>query len=188
MKMNYGKRPIRMKELLITSGYPRSGNNYLNQALNLMYYPKDQVNWVRHTTKAIDNAEKIMVPFRNPLDSISSWHNYPSNGSLTADVNYYLRFYSSVLQNLNKVVLMYFDYFINGIDYIKNKTLKYLQIKPLNEISHQKVIDAMVKNGKEMNLPRNDKEQLLQTKTVLSKVKGFTECLKIHNILVEQAL
>ena len=177
-----------MKELLITSGYPRSGNNYLNQALNLMYYPNDQVNWVRHTTRAIDKAEKIMVTFRNPLDSISSWHNYPSNGSLTADVNYYLRFYSSVLQNLNKVVLMYFDYFINGIDYIKNKAFNNLQIKSCNDISHQQVIDAMVKNQKVMNLPRNDKNELLQTKTLLRKVKGFDDCLKIHNILVEQSL
>ena len=149
-----------MREL-ITSAFPRSGSTYLNQALQLLYYPTKPVNENRHTIVAIEKADKIIVSFRNPKDSIASWHKYPSNGLLEADIKYYVRFYSYVLDNLNKVVLMDFDNFTQDIEYIKSQVSDNYNLTTDALVTNDEVKTAMLANGKEINLPRNNKEELL---------------------------
>ena len=153
-----------MKELLITSGFPRSGNTYLNQALNLLYYSEQEVNSNRHTVVAIDKSNRIIVPFRNPTDSIASWHNYPSGGNLESDVQFYIRFYSAVIDNLHKVVLMDFDYFTKDVDYTKDKVLKNFGIETNCFVTDSQVKEAMLANGKNINLPTHNQQQLSKTK------------------------
>lgn len=175
-----------MKELLITSGFPRSGSTYLNQALNLLYYPEQEVNWNRHTVVAIEKANKIMVTFRHPSDAIASWHKYPSNGQLEEDIRFYVRFYSSVLDNLNKIVLMDFDYFTKNIDYIKDKIFKNFDIDTSRYVTDIQVKEAMLANGKEINLPRNNKEELVLVKNQLQNTTGFDKCLELYAQLKEK--
>lgn len=172
-----------MKELLITSGFPRSGSTYLNQAINLLYYPEQEVNWNRHTVVAIENATTIMVTFRNPVDAIASWHKYPSFGQLDADIKYYIRFYKAVLDNLNKVVLMDFDCFTKDIDYIKDKIFKNFGIGTDNYVTDARVKEAMLANGKDINLPRNNKEELDAVKAELQQMSEFAECLELYERL-----
>jgi hypothetical protein len=171
-----------MREL-ITSAFPRSGSTYLNQALNLLYYPQRVVNNNRHSVIAIEEAPKIMVPFRNPRDSIASWHKYPSNGALEADIKYYVRFYSYVLDNLNKVVLMDFDNFTQDIEYIKSKVLDKFNIETNEAVTDAQVKKAMLFNNKEINLPRNNKDELDAIKSVLSNLPEFQECISIYATL-----
>lgn len=169
-----------MKELLITSGYPRSGSTYLNQALNLLYYPEQKVNTNRHTVSAIDKANRIMVTFRNPVDSVASWQKYPSQASLEADIKFYIRFYSAVLNNLSKVVLMDFDFFTKDIDYIKDKVFKNFGLTASRFVTDEDVKQAMLTNGKEINLPRNNQEELARVKEELPNVPGFDKCLELY--------
>ena len=169
-----------MKELLITSGFPRSGSTYLNQSINLLYYPEQEVNWNRHTVVAIEKTNRIMVTFRNPADSIASWQKYPSNGHLEEDVRFYIRFYSAVLDNLNKVVLMDFDYFTKDIDYIKDKVFKNFGIETNRYVTDSQVREAMLANGKDINLPRNNKEELALVKEQLQNTAGFDRCLELY--------
>lgn len=177
-----------MKSVLVTSGYPRSGNTYLNQALNLIYYPEEEVYINFHSTKAIQRAQKIIVPFRNPTDSISSWHIWPSNEKLKLDVKFYIRFHSFVLDNLNKVVLMDFDYFTKDINYINNKVLKHFDIQTKCYVTDAQVKEAMVTNGKDINLPRNNKEELALVREQLQNTAGFDKCLELYAQLKEQSL
>ena len=177
-----------MKELLATSGFPRSGNTYLNQALNLLYYPKQEVNLNRHTVMAIENATKIIVAFRNPVDAIASWHNYPSGGQLESDIKFYIRFYSAVLDNITKVVLMDFDYFTKDIDYIKDKVFKNYGLTASRFVTDEDVRQAMLANGKKINLPRNNKEELAQVKEELPNIEGFDKCLELYAQLKAQFL
>lgn len=172
-----------MKELLITSGFPRSGSTYLNQAINLLYYPEQEVNWNRHTVIAIEKANKIIVPFRNPLDAIASWKNYPLESTLDQDIKFYIRFYKAVLDNLHKIVLMDFDYFTKDIDYIKDKVFKNFGIGTDNYVTDAQVKEAMLFNDKELNLPRNNKEELDAVKTELQGMAGFNECVELYNAL-----
>lgn len=175
-----------MKELLITSGFPRSGSTYLNQSINLLYYPEQEVNWNRHTVVAIEKANRIMVTFRNPADSIASWQKYPSNGHLEEDIRFYIRFYSAVLDNLNKVVLMDFDYFTKDLDYIKDKVFKNFGIETNRYITDSQVREAMLANGKDINLPRNNKEELALVKEQLQNTAGFDKCLELYAQLKEK--
>lgn len=174
-----------MKELLITSGFPRSGSTYLNQALNLLYYPEQEVNWNRHTVVAIEQANRIMVTFRNPINSIASWHKYPSGGLLEADIKYYTRFYSNVFDNLSKVVLMDFDYFTKDIYYIKDKVFKNFGIGTDNYVTDAQVKEAMLANDKKINLPRSNQEELEAVKQQLVNTTGFDQCVDLYNKLKE---
>jgi hypothetical protein len=168
-----------MKEL-ITSAFPRSGSTYLNQALNLLYYPQEPTNNNRHSVVAIEKTQKIMVPFRNPRDSIASWHKYPSNGLLEADIKYYVRFYSYVLDNLNKVVLMDFDNFTQDIEYIKSQVSINYSLTTDRLITNDEVKMAMLVNGKEINLPRNNKAELDLIKSNLELMPEFQECKELY--------
>jgi hypothetical protein len=171
-----------MKEL-ITSGFPRSGNTYLNQALQLMYYPSDLVNDNRHTVVAIEKSKKIMVPFRNPIDCIASWHKYPSSGELELDIKYYIRLYSFVLNNLNKVVLMDFDLFTNDLEYIKTKVFENFGLTTAQNVTDSQIKEAMLTNGRERNLPQNNKEEINTTKAALQTIPEFSQCSDIYQQL-----
>ena len=169
-----------MKELLITSGFPRSGSTYLNQALNLLYYPEQEVNWNRHTVVAIESTNRITVPFRNPLDSITSWHKYPSGNQLEADVKFYIRFYSAVLENLNKIILMDFDIFTKDTDYIKDQIFKGFGFSTNRYVTDPDIRQAMLANNKEINLPRNNQEEIALVKEQLPSISGFDKCLELY--------
>lgn len=172
-----------MKELLITSGFPRSGSTYLNQALNLLYYPEQEANWNKHTVVAIEKANRIMVTFRNPADSIASWHRYPSGGQQEEDMKFYIRFYSAVLENINKVVLMDFDYFTKDINYISDKVFKNFGIETSRYVTDSQVKEAMLADGKNINLPRNNQEELNAAKEQLITQPLFQKCVELFNEL-----
>lgn len=177
-----------MKEKLITSAYPRSGSTYLNQALNLLYYPKQKANLNKHSVIAIENSYNILVAFRNPLDSIASWHRYPSNGELEADVKFYIRFYSAVLNKLDKIVLMEFDSFVKDINYIRDKVFKSFGIETNRYVTDTQIKEAMLTEGKMINLPRDNKEELTLVKNQLQNTTGFDKCLELYDQLKAQSL
>ena len=168
------------QEILITSGFPRSGSTYLNQALNILYYPEQEPNWNRHTVGAIKNANRIMVTFRNPIDAIASWHNYPSGSQLQSDIKFYIRLYSAVLDKLDKIVLMDFDYFTKDLNYIKNKVFTNFEIEAVAETTDAKIKEAMLVNGKEINLPRNNQEELEAAKIALVEIPEVQACLDLY--------
>lgn len=169
-----------MKELLITSGYPRSGSTYLNQALNLLYYPEQKANKNKHTVIAIEESNRIMVTFRNPLESISSWQAYPLYSEIDEDVRYYSRFYKGVLKNIHKVVLMDFDVFTKNIDYIKDKVFKNFGINTNRYITDIEVKETMLANNKQLNLPRGNEEELAAIRQQLTDFPGFSECVELY--------
>jgi hypothetical protein len=173
-----------MKEL-ITSGFPRSGSTYLNQALQLLYYPLESANLNRHSVVSIEKSVKIMVPFRNPLDAIVSWHKYPSDGILEEDIAYYIRFYSYVLENLPKVVLMDFDLFTQEIDYIKSKVRDNFGISTEETVTDSQIKETMINNHKDLNLPRNNKDELDEVKLLLKRMPNFEHCLNLYVRLKE---
>ena len=169
--------------MLRTTGYCRSGNTYLNYVLKFLYYPSERKNFNWHTVAKLDAREKIMVPFRNPLDCISSWHLYPSNGTLDADIQFYLRFYRAVIDKIDKVVLMDFDYFTKDIDYVTDKVFKNFGITEYGNITDIEVKNIMLADDKEINLPRNNKEELDAVKAELQGMAGFNECVELYNTL-----
>lgn len=172
-----------MKELLITTGFPRSGNTYLNYALHLLFYSNQEINYTLHWVSAIKVNKKILVPFRNPLDSISSWHSTFSDGSLEDDIKYYIRFYSHALDNLDKVVLIDFDNFTQDIDYIQSQVLANFGLESNELVTADLVKKAMLANNKEINLPRNNQQELALIKSQLESMPELSDCLDIYEKL-----
>lgn len=169
-----------MKNLLITSGYPRSGNTYLNYALHALYYPKDAVNINRHTIAAIQKTDKIIVPFRNPLDAIASWHLYDLPSTQKEDIDFYIRFHTFVLDNLHKIILMDFDFFTVNLDYITNKISTHFETQAYNNVSSKNIKNQMLLDEKYINLPRNNKLDLQTIKNKLQQISAFDKCLEIY--------
>lgn len=169
-----------IKDLLITSGYPRSGNTYLNQALNLLYYPEQEANLNGHSARGLSRNGTVIVPFRNPLDAIASWYKYPLPSKVLEDVNYYIRFHTTVLDNLNKLCLMDFDKFTIDINYIKNQIFKNFGLSTNKYVTNEDVKKAMFANDKHFNLPRSNQEELQAAKELVSNTEGFDKCLELY--------
>jgi hypothetical protein len=99
---------------------------------------------------------------------------------LEADIKYYVRFYSYVLDNLDKVVLMDFDNFTQDIEYIKSQVSDNYNLTTDALVTNDEVKTAMLVNGKEINLPRNNKEELDAVKLILENTSKFDECIEIY--------
>lgn len=168
-----------MHEVMI-AGYPRSGNIYLSYALQLIYYPDKPWNLPRHTVSSIENNSKVIVPFRNPLDCISSWHSFFSKESIKSHIDFYIRFNTAVIKNMNKITLMDFDLFINDLNYIKYILSKNFGVTPVTEATDYEIKSVMIEKEKEINLPRNNKEELAQIKEQLQSTPGFDNCLELY--------
>lgn len=172
-----------MRDFLFTTGFPRSGNTYLNYSFKSLYYPEENPRPNFHSVSSMEKYDHLFVPFRNPEDCIASWHRYPSNGELEEDIKYYLRFYRAVLENLHKLTLMDFNKFTSNLDYIKDKTKASLNLDPVANPTDSDIKLAMVDNEKTINLPANNKEQLDAIKASLVEMPQFQECLDLYNSL-----
>lgn len=181
--MDRGSKILSNRWLLRTTGYCRSGNTYLNHTLKYLYYDNEPVNLNWHTVAKLDAREKIMVPFRNPLDCISSWHLYPSSYPLDADIRYYLRFHTAVLEKIGKVVLMDFDLFTKDLQYIKTKVSDNYGLSTDSTATIEQIKESMLSDGKTINLPRNNKTELDAVKAELQGMAGFNECVELYNVL-----
>lgn len=184
MKIQFrGKNMQNNKYNLRTSGFPRSGNTYLNYTLNHLYYDNEPVNLNWHTVAKLDARDTMIVPIRNPLECISSWHLYPSSYPLDADIRYYLRFHTAVLEKIDKVVLMDFDLFTKDLQYIKTKVSDNYGLNTNSTATIEQIKESMLTNGKDINLPRNNKEELDAVKAELQQMPEFTQCVELYERL-----
>lgn len=185
-KLYPGKSIVHPNEILKVVSYPRSGSNYLNYALHLIYYPEKAINPSHYTVAQLELNSSSIVPFRNPLDAISSWKNYPTQSELKKDIKFYIRFYNGILNNLNKIVLMDFDVFTKDVNYIKNTILKEFGISTDKNVVEYQIKKAMLLDGKEINLPRDNKNELDLIKEKLQKMPEFNECLSLYNAIKQR--
>jgi len=175
-----------MKEFLLTSAYPRSGQTFLNYALKYLYY-KDIVNENLHTVKPLVNLKKPIVSIRNPLDSISSWSNYQYNNNQTKnlldDIKFYIRFYSAVLDNKDKLVIVEFEEFTVDGNYLVSRMKQEFDIDPINTWDLDAIKSSMLENGKSKNLPVDNYDNINKLKEQLKAMPEFEECISLYNRL-----
>jgi hypothetical protein len=174
------------KDLLVISTFPRSGSTFLNFVIKSLYY-KGDANMNYHTVNSLHVQEKVIVPFRNPEESIASWHIFPykERSTLDLDIKYYLRFYTEVLNKNKNAVLLDFHKFTKDLDYVKNKISNNFGVKPIYETSIEEIKNEMLSSGKEINLPRNNANELQNIKNNLVNHKDFNNCLEIYNNLLK---
>ena len=172
-----------IKNTLKAVGYPRSGNTFLSYAIQNLYFPEEEINKTYHIISGILNRNKTLVPFRNPIDSIVSFLVFKGSDDYLTEINYYCDFNSGVLSNLNKVVLMDFDYFTKDLDYIKEKVKTNFFIDPVNNPTIDDIKNSMNEYHKKKNLPRNNKDLLDSKKDLLKQMPEFQECVDLYQKL-----
>jgi len=172
-----------VKDFLFTTGFPRSGNTYLNYSFRSLYYPEENPRLNFHSVSSIEKYDHLFVPFRNPEDCIASWHKYPSGGQLEEDIKYYLRFYRAALENLDKITLMDFNKFTTSLEYIKDKVKGSLDLESVANPTDSEIKLAMLDSGKTINLPVNNKAELDIIKAQIAEMPSFQECLELYESL-----
>jgi hypothetical protein len=175
-----------LQNLLVTSGFPRSGNTFVNHAFKKLFN-LEYVNLNRHTVIAIESREHTFVPFRHPLDSISSWHLYQDEfltdpRLLENDLKFYLRFHNNLKNLLDKITLLDFDLFKNDLNYLSTKVTNLYDITP-SDVTLEEVKMFMNDSNREMNLPRNTEEQKQEIQERVKETDLYQECTSVYQSL-----
>ena len=174
------------KDLLKVIGFPRSGNTFLNFALQDIYYPDELVNDVHHIAIDISLYNKLVVPLRNPIDAIASWHLFAprmKSDHFPTNINYYTEFHFYVLNNIDKVKILDFNIFTNNLKYIEDNVFDFFNIEIKKNTSIDKVKNNMINSNKEKNLPNQNKKELEAIKYELKQNNKIQECFEIYNKL-----
>lgn len=180
---------------VIVAGYPRTGTTFLSFVLKEHYGSNIHNDMQTHTIVDIEFNfnNSIIVAVRHPLDSISSWVdfrkliNHPrliDKLPISADVNYYIRFYSYVLSVLDRVVLFDFNKFTTDLDYTTKKLKQTFNIEPLQILDIQTLKDKMLRYGGASNLPRKSYDKINAIKELVIKEPRYQEAVDIYNKLL----
>jgi hypothetical protein len=172
----------------VVSGYPRSGNTFLNCAISLMY-AIDEPRY-NHTVKALEHFEKILTPYRNPVDCISSWSylqqtNLKRNDqvlseTIDSDITYYIRFGEKSLEVKKKITFLNFDIFTKDLAYIEEAVAKTFGLKKVRTASLDEVKEYMLTTSRSNNLPQNNRVALDALKLKVSSNPSIDRCLEIY--------
>lgn len=175
------------KEKLITSGYPRSGNVFLNYCFKSMYYPEEIVSEQHHITTIFKEHPHVFTPLRNPLDCMGSWNLFQQHFNfpmlLEDDIRYYIRFHNAVLDSLKSITLLDFDVFTSDLTYLSDKVRTALELEPVSNSDISTVKELMLKDRKQDNLPRNNQDALNEIKYRLQNTPNFDKCIALYEEL-----
>lgn len=174
----------KLQEALTIYGYPRSGNTFINHAFFKMY-DLAHINFNRHTVKSITERDHTLVPFRHPLEAISSWHIYQQVHFLDIrfienDIKFYNRFYEEALKMKDKITFLDFDLFKNNLKYLEDKVL-YLYNVTAKPFADYEIKDFMAHRKLSLNIPRNDGEIKQEVMSFVEKQDLYKKSLDIYN-------
>lgn len=125
---------------IISAGFPRSGNKFLNDLLNQAFLGK--VNDFTHSIQTL-GTPNCVVPIRNPYQSIPSWSAFSGEQDLEATARWYMRFNSKVLDNISNLIVIDFVELSTNPLLVIDKVSKHLGLIP-EEIN----ISVLNKNSK----------------------------------------
>ena len=109
--------------MLVSTGFPRSGNHFLNNLLR-MSFPGKIKNEVTHNIETLETPGCI-VPVRNPYQSIPSWSKFCNEPDIDGISRWYLRFNKKILDNINNLFVIDFNQLVENpleiVDKVSNK-------------------------------------------------------------------
>lgn len=178
----------KLQEALTISGYPRSGNTFINHAFFKMY-DFAHINFNRHTVKSIAERDHTFVPFRHPLEAISSWHIYQQVHLLDTrfvenDIRFYIRFHEEALKMKDKITFLDFNLFKDNLKYLENKVLSLYNVSAIH-IEADDVKDFMATRRLTLNIPRNDREIKEKVMSFVEQQHLYDKCLDLYNQIKE---
>jgi hypothetical protein len=178
----------KLQEALTISGYPRSGNTFINHAFFKMY-DLAHINFNRHTVKSIEEREHTFVPFRHPLEAISSWHIYQQVHFLDIrfienDIKFYNRFHQEALKMKDRITFLDFDLFKNNIKYLEDKVSSLHNVSAIPVTAYE-IKDFMAHRRLTLNIPRNDGETKQEVMSFVEKQELYKISLDLYNQIKE---
>jgi len=140
--------------MIYIAGYPRSGNTFVEVILNRVFKGVVVSSHDHSVTYLLNRiGYNLVVPVRNPLDSISSWITFRKHEGILVTIenciNNYIEYLDSVYKNINKICVLNFDKFKEDISYVTNKVSEYYGNIIDKNITMDK-IDNEMKNHYEM--------------------------------------
>lgn len=93
--------------MLVSTGFPRSGNHFLNHLLRTSF-PGKIKNEVTHNIKTLE-IPGCIVPVRNPYESIPSWSKFCNEPDIDGISRWYLRFNKKILDNIDSLFVVDFN-------------------------------------------------------------------------------
>lgn len=179
-------------------GYPRSGNTYMQYALSFMY-PDNMYPSARHTVwetkEELKNSNIVVVVFRHPLDSITSWSLYRKEYispvdemnwdgmSIEDDIKFYLRFYNEMLTLKEHLIFVDFDKFIVDSHYIENEVKAKFNLSAKHIPTPDEIKNTMRQSIAILNLPRDTKPLIEAKKPQVQAHSLFSDTLSLYQTL-----
>lgn len=178
----------KLQEALTISGYPRSGNTFINHAFFKMY-DFAHINFNRHTVKSIEQRDHTFVPFRHPLEAISSWHIYQQVHFLDIrfienDIKFYNRFHEEALNMKDKITFLNFDLFKNNVKHLEENVSHIYNVSAI-PVTDREVKDFMADRRLVLNIPRNDEEVKKEVMAFVEKQDLYKKSLDLYNQVKE---
>lgn len=187
-----------MTDFIYIIGYPRSGNTFLGHASKLIDEKKITYCQIHapFLIKDLCDSSSVIVPVRNPLDSIASWSLFPIaegaqsnknafNLKIENSVKLYIKFFYSLLENKNNIKIALFDKFTVDEEYLN---LIFTEDKS-KWTTAEDIKKSMLKKELEKNLPRpNLKEQSDYSKEIIFNHPKYKKCLYLYNNVIDKSI
>ena len=168
------------RPIVFVLGYPRSGNTFIEVILNRVF--KGIVNSSHiHTVEYLLNrlGNNLVVPIRNPLDSVSSWialrHSEGITLSVEQALDEYVVYYKAFEENKGKICLLDFEKFKNDISYVKTKVEKHYGNISNKPITLEKVMKEMDSHYNNFSPNRNVGKADSQLKQKVKEADNFKQ-------------
>lgn len=181
-----------MLEFIVDS-YPRSGNTFLATYIKESL-PKEHLIYSNlHSSTIIDDLSKntpFIMPIRNPIDCISSWHIYREKiinelpEDLKKSVKFYIRYFNKALEYKKYLLFADFDIFTKNLKYIDYIVFERYTIDINGKIDNEHLKTIMIDKNLNDYLPSNN--NLIDIKNELVTVPMFKECLDIYEQLKKE--
>jgi hypothetical protein len=195
LKLAHDREPnILNQKSILVDGFPRSGNVFLSYLLAFGFKTCEQRTGYKaiHDLDSIkegpSNFDVVVVPVRNPEDSIKSavaYFNYDLDDdqkifTLASDN---LEWMKTLKENKNNICIIDFSTLISDTQSIVNKVAKVIKVLP-SEFTDQEVIDRMNEDGMSLNLPNEttSNSDINLSNPLLAEV--ITEATAIYNEII----
>ena len=140
-----------MGNLIYVTGYGRSGNTFLQIALQKMY-SKVIVSDHNHNSLYFVNrlGSNVVIPIRNPLDSVASYYSFLTYNKVTTTIDKclenYIDYFSKIQHHKDKLCLLDFNKMTTDLTYIENQIENKYGCAVDKKIDIKEVEQEMTKN------------------------------------------
>ena len=155
------------RKTLVVDGFPRSGNVYLSYLTAFAFEGKDidqklgfkQLHNIKTLTDGSEKFDLVVVPVRNPIDSIKStikMFEYDANdvNSIFKLVSENLVWFQTLRENKNNLLIIDFNTLTENPQIVVNKIAERINVIP-NTFSPQDVLDRINSDNLDIHLPNN---------------------------------